>query len=99
MQAMDDAIEAIRANCLSHVQLMDGQKFHDLRRKCLSKMTECAMMMNVAWQDAVIDGINRTEDIVCLPGHHLHAFLCLASEPSSAIDQILDDTNMLAHMV
>lgn len=64
MQAMDETIEAIRADRLAQVQMMDGQKFHSLRRSCLDKMTELAMMLDATLQDLVIDGINRTEDIV-----------------------------------
>lgn len=64
MQAMDETIAAIRANRLAQVQRMDGQKFHSLRRHCLDNMTEVAMMLDAALQDLVIDGINRTEDIV-----------------------------------
>lgn len=66
MQAMDENIEAIRADRLMQVQIMDGLKFHTLRRKCLDNMTERAMMLDSALQDVVIDGINRTEDIVWL---------------------------------
>lgn len=61
---MDETIESIRADRLARVQIMDGQKFHTLRRSCLDNMTERALMLDAALQDVVIDGINRTEDIV-----------------------------------
>lgn len=64
MQAMGKAIEAIRADRLAKVQIMDSQKFHSLRRTCLGNMIERAMMLDASVQDVVIDGINRTEDIV-----------------------------------
>eukprot|EP00892_Ulva_mutabilis_P003499 jgi/Ulvmu1/1520/UM011_0250.1 len=63
-QAMDATIEAIRADRLAQVQIMDSQKFHTLRRNCLDNMTERALLLDAALQDVVIDGINRTEDIV-----------------------------------